>query len=251
VAKLLSRYRYNRYSQSGEDGVIEEICRRLNINKGWFVEFGAWDGKHLSNTYNLLSRYEWCGVFIEGNPDKYQDLILTRKDFPGRLHTLCAMVGFEGESRLDKLLSQTPLPQEFDLLSIDIDSYDWQVWKALVEYRPKIVIIESNSELPPGVLQVHNPPQCIGASFSSLVELGKNKGYRLVCHTGNCIFVQNELVVALDLDSSVLEQPEKLFNHGKYFREKLLSRARKILPLRAMNLIYDTSCKCKRLLRKR
>jgi hypothetical protein len=251
VAKPLTRYRYNRYSQFGEDGIIEEICRRLNLGKGWFVEFGAWDGKHLSNTYNLLSHYDWCGVHIEGNPAKYQDLLLTQKVFPGKLHALCAMVGFEGENRLDRLLAQTPIPREFDLLSIDIDSFDWQVWRALDEYQPKIVVIECNSELLPGIFQTHNPPQYVGASFSSLVELGKNKGYQLVAHTGNCIFVRNELVTALDLDSSVLAQPEKLFDHGKHFREKLLSRARKILPQRAMNFIYDTSYKRKDLFRKK
>ena len=250
MAKPLTRYRYNRYSQNGEDGIIEEICRRLSLGKGWFVEFGAWDGKHLSNTYNLLSHHDWCGVHIEGNPAKYQDLLLTQKAFPGKLHTLCVMVGFEGENRLDRLLAQTPIPREFDLLSIDIDSLDWQVWKALDEYQPKIVVIESNNELPPGIFQTHNPPQYVGASFSSLVELGKKKGYQLVAHTGNCIFVRDELVAALDLDSSVLVQPEKLFDRGKYFREKLLSRARKILPQGAMNFIYDTSYKRKDFFRK-
>ncbi len=251
MAKPLIRYRYNRYSQNGEDGIIEEICRRLNLGKGWFVEFGAWDGKHLSNTYNLLAHSDWCGVHIEGNPTKYQDLLLTQKNFPKRLHTLCAMVGFEGENRLDRLLTQTPIPREFDLLSIDIDSVDWQVWEALIEYRPKIVVVESNNELPPGIFQIHNPPRYIGASFSSMLELGKKKGYQLVAHTGNCIFVQNELVTMLGLDSSVLAKPELLFDHGKHFREKLLSRARKILPQRAMNFIYDTSYKRKQLLRKR
>ena len=48
-------YRENKYSQFGEDGIIQEICYRQGIKVGWFVEFGAWDGKHLSNTYNLLA----------------------------------------------------------------------------------------------------------------------------------------------------------------------------------------------------
>lgn len=250
MRKNLLSYRYNRYSQSGEDGIIEELCRRLGITTGWFVEFGAWDGKHLSNTYNLLSHHAWQGVHIEGDPKKYQDLLLTRAAFPERLHTLCAMVGFEGESKLDQLLARTPLPRNFDLLSIDIDSYDWQVWHALTEYRPKIVVIEGNSELPPGVFQIHNPPTRIGASFSSLLELGRSKGYQLVCHTGNCIFVLNERVAGLHLDPVCLESPEKLFNYGKHFREKLLGRARAILPSRAMNLIYDASYKWKQILRK-
>ena len=251
MTKPIIKYSYNRYSQTGEDGIIEELCRRLQITKGWFVEFGAWDGKYFSNTYNLLAHGDWSGVHIEGNPEKYKQLLLTQKNFPERLHTLCAMVGFEGENRLDKLLAQTPLPLDFELLSIEIDSYDWQVWQALLEYRPKIVVIEGNSEVPPGVLQIHNPPHAIGASFSSLVELGRSKGYQLVCHTGNCIFVRTDLITALGMEASVLEHPEKLFNHGKRFREKLLSQARKIFPSRVMNFIYDASKKRKELLSRR
>jgi hypothetical protein len=133
------------------------------------------------------------------------------------------------------------------LLSIDIDSYDWQVWNALVEYRPKIVIIENNPLLLPGVMQLHDPPRHCGASFSSLVELGKSKGYTLVCHTGNCFFLRDDLVSALALDTALVPKPERLFNYGKYRREKLLAVCRKILPPRVMNLVFDTSLKLKRL----
>lgn len=233
----LPKYRYNRYSQNGEDGVIEEICLRLGIIAGWFVEFGAWDGKHLSNNYNLVSNHGWHGVYIEADPVRYESLLLTKAAFPERLHTLCARVGWEGENRLERLPAQTPLPADFDLLSIDIDSYDWQVWNSLSRYQPKIVVIECNSVLPPGVPQLHSPPKHNGASFSSLVELGARKGYRLVCHTGNCFFIRNKLVARLRIDESNLEPPEKLFNYPKHYRERILAVGRRILPQKIMNLV--------------
>src|ERR1035438_6813941 len=102
----LLAYRKNSYSQFGEDGIIEEICYRLGIKEGWFVEFGAWDGKHLSNTYNLLANKGWQGVLIECDPEKYKALLRTKEAYPEKLHTLCAKVGFEGESRLDSLLAR-------------------------------------------------------------------------------------------------------------------------------------------------
>jgi hypothetical protein len=233
----LNTYRENRYSQNGEDGIIREIFRRLNISHGWFVEFGAWDGKHLSNTYNLAEN-GWSGVYIEGDPRKFEDLLKTTAQFPGKLHPLCAMVGFEGDGTLDNLLARTPIPKDFDLLSIDIDSYDWQVWNALQTYRPKLVIIESNASIAPDVYSIHNPPVSEGASFKALVDLGKKKGYTLIGYTGNCILVLNELVPALRLDPAVLANPDRLFDRAKYRKERLVNFCRKILPEKMLHEIF-------------
>ena len=53
---------------------------------------------------------------------------------------------------MDNLLEKTNLPKDFEILSIDIDSYDLEVWESLVFYKPKIVIIEINSSYPPGII---------------------------------------------------------------------------------------------------
>jgi hypothetical protein len=247
----LLEYRNNKYSQFGEDGIIEEISYRLGIREGWFVEFGAWDGQHLSNTYNLLAHKGWQGVFIECDPEKYKALLHTKEAFPERLHTLCAMVGFEGESKLDNLLAKTPIPPDFELLSIDIDSYDWQVWNALENYRPRIVIIECASAIPPGIYQIHNPPASVGASFTALVELGRSKGYQLVCHTGNCIFIRDELVPNLNLEAKLLASPERLFNYPRYYKERLIGAGRRLLPDRFMHLLFGLSQRLKQAIRKK
>ena len=42
------------FSQSGEDGVLEYILSKLPKRDNWCVEFGAWDGMHLSNTYYFI-----------------------------------------------------------------------------------------------------------------------------------------------------------------------------------------------------
>lgn len=206
----LLKFRSNVYSQNGEDGVIEEILRRLGIEKGSFVEFGAWDGIHLSNSFRLL-KTGWEGVYIEGDPSKFDDLDQNMKSFRDRVVLLRQYVESEGENKLDKLLAKTPLKKNFEMLSIDIDSYDWQVWERLKAYKPKIVIIEINSSLPVGVLQTHRGPSAQGSSFTSTLDLGREKGYSLVCHTGNLIFVDNELVGKLCLPGKDLQYPESLF----------------------------------------
>ncbi|MGD0576024.1 MAG: hypothetical protein ABSB61_11775 [Anaerolineales bacterium] len=209
----LSRYRRNVYSQNGEDGVLEEILSRLGVERGSFVEFGAWDGKHLSNTYRLLE-IGWKAVYIEADQAKYDQLVLNMRGFQDRVTTIHALVEATGEGSLDNLLARTSLAPDFELLSIDIDSFDWHVWKGLSHYRPKIVIIEINSSIPVGVFQTHRDARVRGSSFASTVMLGRAKGYVPVCHTGNLFFVDQELVGRLRLAEEELEYPELLFDYS-------------------------------------
>jgi hypothetical protein len=71
-----NRYAKNVHSQNGEDGIIEELLKRLDIKNGSVCEFGAWDGIHLSNTFNLVKQ-GFNAVFIEGDEMKYKDLLNT------------------------------------------------------------------------------------------------------------------------------------------------------------------------------
>lgn len=204
------RYRKNRYSQNGEDGVIEEILKRLNIPCGWFCEFGAWDGKYGSNTYALLKN-GWQGLMIEGDEKRFKALKRTSNSFPDHLFIQNAFVEYnDSQSSLDNLLAKTTIPKDFDLLSIDIDSYDYHVWKSLKKYRPKLIIIEIDSGTVPGEEYIYDGSSRL-TSFSAMLRLGEEKGYTLVCHTGNLFFLATEYVQSLKLDSKFLENPNKLF----------------------------------------
>ena len=213
VDSSLQQFRRNLYSASGEDGVIAELLKRLGITNGWFCEFGAWDGKYSSNGYALLLREKWSGVMIEGVPARFKLLQRLATKFDGRLHAVETFVSHEANSSetLDRVLGRTPIPREFELLSIDIDGFDYQVWSSLERYRPTIVIIEINSSIPPGRECVHGEHGQQGTTFSAMLKLGTRKGYRLVAHTGNMIFVRDEHVGKLGLSPTELERPEKLF----------------------------------------
>jgi hypothetical protein len=58
-----------------------------------------------------------------------------------------------------------------------------------------------------------------GSSFTALLELGKKKGYTLVCNTGNLIFVGNDLREKVGLDEMCIDFPELMFDYGKHFEE--------------------------------
>lgn len=200
-------------SQNGEDGIIEEIIRRLNLTNLWCCEFGAWDGMHLSNTYHLIRTTNTKVVMIEGDSSKFSELVATSKKYPNQIIPINLYVDrtSDSDTSLDNILRSTEIPQDFDILSIDIDSYDLDVWESVTFYKPKLVIIEINNDIPPGVLQRHSDHNWLN-SFTSTVEVGIKKGYTLVCHSFNLFFIRNDLIEKLNLDPVMLSEPNKLFN---------------------------------------
>ena len=73
-------------------------------------------------------------------------------------------------------------------------------WKSLQIYKPKIVIIEINSSINPiDNSYIHNGIQYNGTGFGPTYYLGLEKGYTFVLHTGNMIFIRNDLFNKLNI----------------------------------------------------
>jgi hypothetical protein len=232
------KFASNVFSQNGEDGIIQQILPSVvgDSTDLWCVEFGAWDGKHMSNTFNLVSNFDWRAVYIEGNPEYFELLKETVIQFP-KITPILSMVSPEKDSRdsLDQLLQATSVPRDFHLLSIDIDSYDLAIWESLGNYSPLIVIIEINSGIYPGIYEWHHQGGR-GNSFSSTLKVAQAKGYTLICHTGNMLFVRKDYVGKLDLTTTQIAYPEVLFNYfqlpvevRKSIRSRLSGKIRSFL----------------------
>ncbi|ELS05589.1 hypothetical protein Xen7305DRAFT_00053360 [Xenococcus sp. PCC 7305] len=193
---VLSSYRNNVRSQNGEDGIIEKIFSIIgeeNYSK-WCVEFGACDGKKLSNTYNLIVHKGWSGVLIEANERMFNQLNI---NFGNYKNVFCfnSYIGFNENDSLESILAKTPIPKNLGLMSIDIDGCDYHIWDSLARYRPTVVVIEYNSTISNDILFIQDKDMSInqGASLLALIELGKRKGYELVAVTAsNGIFVVAE-----------------------------------------------------------
>lgn len=210
--KCLLRYGYKLYSQNDEDGIIEEIFKRIGIDGGRFIEIGVGGGNEC-NTAKLLVD-GWKGLWVENDSGCISHIcndILP--SYGSRLSLSEAKVDAEN---INNLISEYT-SGTVDLLSIDIDYNDYWIWMAIDVIKPRVVVIEYNAAfLPPISLTVPYDPEAkwdstnyFGASLEAFVRLGNKKGYKIVgCnYTGiNAFFVRNDLVEDRFLEPATSEE---------------------------------------------
>ena len=190
------------FSQNAEDGMIDEIFRRVDTGSRFFVEFGVWTG--LENNTLALLLAGWRGLWIEADPVSAQAV---RTGFASAIAAgrLALVESFVTAENIEQLLEGAAVPQDLDLLSIDIDGNDYWVWKAIRSFKPRAVVIEYNASLgrTARIVQPYDPGFCwdhtsaSGASLAALEALGQQKGYVLVgCDAvgANALFVRQDLV---------------------------------------------------------
>lgn len=254
----LKEYTANITSQYGEDGVIQRLLEIIGDNvEKTCVEFGAWDGEHLSNTWNLINNHGWTGCYIEGNYSRYKKL---KQKYIGNPKVTCinAMVG-DASARggtLNSILDSCSFKKRIGLLSIDIDGNDYNVWRDFVGYDVDIVCIEYNPTFPPNVLHIDNGgKEFIGSSALSLTQLANAKGYELVaCTFSNCIYVKKSLFPFLNISNNSVEalMPIDGITHVyRNFAGELVFSNRKIVDPIVAAVIYKSPRKLFKLLIKR
>jgi hypothetical protein len=143
------------YSQHGEDEILAALFRKLGIEQGTCVEFGAYDGMHLSNT-RMFVEQGWQAVLIEADAKRFEALSTGTCGFKD-VTLVKRVVGFDAPDTLDEILAEAPWfpSRDFDLVSIDIDGCDYHVWEAS-KLTPKVVCIEMNPTFPNNAIFVRN-----------------------------------------------------------------------------------------------
>jgi len=218
--KRLERYGFKAYSQNDEDGIIQEIFRRIGVTNRTFFEFGAGNGLESNCCYLLLQG--WSGAWAD---TEEQYLSQVRTMFmpwiaSGKLTVSRGMVTAQNVNEVMKTLK---LPADLDLLSIDVDGNDYYIFEA-VSPRPRVVIVEYNAELRPPVRLVQKPTDrwndtsYSGASLSALTAMAKLKGYVLV---GTNLPGVNAFFVREDCAGSLFAAEATAENHYHSPRYKL------------------------------
>jgi hypothetical protein len=217
----LLNHRHNVTSQCGEDGIITKIFEIIpTSNEKVCVEFGAWDGKHYSNTFNLMNSSKWSGYFIEADADRFLELKNTYKSN----HKACLinrLVSLEkGQGTLKEILLEYKCPRNIDLLSIDIDGNDYHIWNELDYFLPRVVLVEFNPSVPNDISFIQDRSFEVnqGSSLLAFERLGFDKGYRLVSVTDwNAIFVKDEYFSLFDINDNSLDAMYVPLMDGRIF----------------------------------
>jgi hypothetical protein len=220
--KRLLRYGFKVFSQADEDGIIQEIFRRIGTTNRTFIEFGVEAGLECNTAKLLLEG--WNGLWIEASPPYVAAIRNNARSYieGGQLKLTESLVTAEN---INRLIAAAGLGGEIDLIGIDIDNNDYWVWKAIDAVKPRVVVIEYNPTLrPPLALVVPYRPDAqwdgtnyFGASLEALVRLGHAKDYRLVgCNIsgGNAFFVRNDLGRDAFLEPATAEEH---FEPARYY----------------------------------
>ncbi len=175
------------FSQFNEDLITINLFLKKNIESGVFVEFGAWDGIHLSNC-KLLADNNWSGFFIEGNFLRFQEC---QKNYKNN-NTIKVLNKFIDENyTLNNLIKDNNI-KKIDVLSIDIDGKDLTELKRLELIKPKVIIIEFNSSIPFDV-ECEDNVGGNGSSYLSIYNHLSNNNYELISFTYcNLIFIEKD-----------------------------------------------------------
>lgn len=188
----LAEFKYDVFSQFGEDGIIDQIFKMIGTKSKTCIEFGAWDGFHLSNTAKLFSQEQWHAILIESDSIKYRELVKSTEKF--NCTCICQAVGVASQS-IESILKNNRISySQIDLLSIDIDGNDYHIFESLNQLKPRVVVCEYNPTLPVhlDIFADYGSANNLGCSVGALVRLAETKKYTLVALTDtNAFFVRN------------------------------------------------------------
>lgn len=188
--RLIDRTK-NKYSQNGEDGIIETIFQKIPVANRTCCEFGAWDGIHLSNCRKLVEE-GWKAIMIEGDSQRYGDLVENYRKNPD-VKCVNKFVGSDENSL--KTILESYAVDSLDFLSIDIDGLDYEIFETL-DIQPTVLCIEVNAGHAPSS-RVRIPKEIsadnVGQPLGLFFDLAVKKGYDLVCYNGNAFFLKAEI----------------------------------------------------------
>ena len=203
-------------SQYGEVELLLKLISNEVFASPTIVDVGA-AGVDISNSIDLIATMGWRGLLIEANPH-HAELLATEIAELNAAVVCCAVASTEGEAtfylgkhhhlsslnqemaeswgdsqgeitvtkrRLHKILAEHDVPQNFAVLSLDIEGVDFEVLNDLINnsnYRPNWIIIEWGHTIFEATMEdarvtpeVRSEYEIVGGTFSNIFLKRKNQ----------------------------------------------------------------------------
>jgi hypothetical protein len=207
----LEQVGFSRFSEFEEDGHLLYLLTLAGSKSRTVVEISSQDGRVCMAT-NLLVHHRWRGFLFDGDPVFVNE---GQRFFASHLAMRSAPPVMKAEwftrENVNQVLGAAGVPDQVDVLSLDIDGNDLYLWSAM-KMRPRILICEFNNAIPSELaLTIPYKPDFSfaalpaeqsmfrSASLAAFVAVGQRKGYRLVGMNAlgfNAIFLREDILAA-------------------------------------------------------
>lgn len=222
----INDYEFSIFSQNGEDGILDYIFTKIGVTNGKFVEIGC--GHTQNNSLYMICKRNFTGLLLDG--EKFNVKAFNNFNKKILKSDNIAVNAWIDINNVNKIISQHITEREIDLLSIDIDGFDYWLWNAIDCIEPRVVIMEYNASLGLKSLTVpynarfnvadyaHPPKHSYwyhGASLKALYKLGLKKNYVLVgtdVNGVNCFFIRKDLALKHNIK---IQNPDSAFKYHK------------------------------------
>jgi len=181
------------------------------------INIGANDGIELDMLFPLFIDKKFDGLCIEYDKALFSELC---KNIPDKVNKINEYITPWTILPLINKYINKPI----DAISIDIDSFDYFITQKVLLLKPKILIVELNENIPPGInfAVLYEPNynylehKLYGCSLDMIISLGDKFGYKLLkMEWNNAILIRDDLSHLFDLPKSNNEA----YSVGYYFRE--------------------------------
>jgi hypothetical protein len=137
-------WEFSSFSQNGEDGIIDYLCRKIKNPNKYFIEIGSAEGIECNSSY-LAFVQKFSGLMIDGNKKHVE--------FAQHIQHNLGVEYYSTYFYLHnvQLIKDWALYNNPDMFSWDTDGNDYYFVKKVFElgFRPKIFVVEYNSAFGP------------------------------------------------------------------------------------------------------
>jgi hypothetical protein len=209
-------------SFASEGKILQETMNKLGISSGYLVDIGAADGIRQSSTSEFLRQTNWRGTLFELSPESFARLAFLYSSSEA-VNLVKIKVTPEN---VVQLFQGMQVPNSFEYLNIDVDSYDLSILRELLDagYKPSIISMEINEKFPPNIYfevlysseHFWHGDHFFGCSLTAAHEALSMRGYSLDnLQYNNAIFIQNSRNPGFDVDLKTIYEKGYLKNKDR------------------------------------